>query len=60
MTKNPGLLIVICGAAAAWQIYEVTTAVEAPSRAVIILHYMFLICLLLGVASAAYRLLRSQ
>ncbi len=60
MTKNPLLMIVIFAAAAAWQIYEITTATEEPSRPVMIMHYVFLAGLLIGIAGAVFNALRAR
>ena len=53
MTKNPWLMIAIFAAAAAWQIYDIASATEAPSRAVVIMQYVFVACLLLGIVGTA-------
>jgi hypothetical protein len=42
MPKNPLAIMLICAAVAARQIFELTTATEAPSQAVQALHYIFL------------------
>jgi hypothetical protein len=60
MSKNPVLMLVIFSAAAAWQIYDIASATEAPSRAVMVLQYVLLAGLLLGVAGTAYRALRAR
>jgi len=59
MSKNPVLMLVIFSAAAAWQIYDIASATEAPSRAVMVLQYVLLAGLLLGVAGTAYRALHA-
>jgi len=58
--KNPGIMIALFTAAAAWQIYDLATATEAPSRAVLTLQYVLLAGLLLGIASAVFNLLRAE
>ena len=58
--KNPGIMLAIFAVAAAWQIYDLTTATEAPSRAVSTLQYALLASLLLGIAGALFNLLRPQ
>jgi hypothetical protein len=58
--KNPGILLAIFAAAAAWQIYDLATATETPSRAGLTLQYVLLAGLLLGIAGALFNLLRSQ
>ena len=60
MSKNPVLMLVIFSAVAAWQIYDIASATEAPGRAVMILHYVFLAGLLLGIAGAGYDMLRAR
>jgi hypothetical protein len=60
LSKNPVLMLVIFSAAAAWQIYDIASATEAPSRAVMVLQYVLLAGLLLGVAGTAYRALRAR
>jgi hypothetical protein len=60
MSKNPMLIFVIFSAAAAWQIYDIASATEAPSRAVMILQYVLLAGLLLGIAGTAYNALRAR
>ncbi len=58
--KNPMLMLAIFSAAAAWQIYDIASATEAPSRAVMMLQYVFLAGLLLGIAGTAYAALRAR
>jgi hypothetical protein len=60
MSKNPMLMLVIFSAVATWQIYDIASATEAPSRAVMTLQYVFLAALLLGIASTAYNALRAR
>jgi hypothetical protein len=60
MSKNPLPMLVIISAAAAWQIYDITSATEAPNRAVMILQYGLLAGLLLGIAGTAYNALRAR
>ncbi len=60
MSKNPMLMLVIFSAVAAWQIYDIASATEAPSRAVMILQYVLLAGLLLGIAGTAYNALRAR
>ena len=60
MSKNPLLILVIFSAVAAWQVYDIASATEAPSRAVMVLQYVLLAGLLLGVAGTAYRALRAR
>ena len=58
--KNPGIMLAVFAAAAAWQIYDLAMATEAPSRAVLILQYVLLAGLFLGIAGAVFNLLRGQ
>jgi hypothetical protein len=58
--KNPGIMLAVFAAAAAWQIYDLTMATEAPSRAVLILQYVLLAGLFLAIAGAVFNLLRGQ
>ncbi len=60
MFKNPMLMLVIFSAAAAWQIYDIASATETPSRAVMILQYVLLAGLLLGIAGTAYNAMRAR
>jgi hypothetical protein len=59
-TKNSGVMIVAFAAVAVWQIYDMSTATEAPSRALAILQYVLLAGLLLGLVGAVLNFLRSQ
>ncbi len=59
-TKNSGVMIVAFAAVAVWQIYDMSTATEAPSRALTILQYVLLAGLLLGLVGAVLNFLRSQ
>ena len=59
-TKNSGVMILAFAAVAVWQIYDMSTATEAPSRALAILQYVLLAGLLLGLVGAVLNFLRSQ
>jgi len=59
-TKNSGVMILAFAAVAAWQIYDMSTATEAQSRALTILQYVLLAGLLLGLVGAVLNFLRSQ
>lgn len=59
-TKNSGVMIVAFAAVAAWQIYDMATATETPSRALTILQYVLLVGLLIGFIGAVLNFLRSQ
>ncbi len=58
--KHPGIMLAVFAAAATWQIYDLATATETPSRAVLTLQYVLLAGLLLGIASAAFNLMRAE
>ncbi len=58
--KNPGIMLAVFAAAAAWQIYDLASATEAPSRAVLTLQYVLLAGLLIGIAGAVFNLLRAE
>jgi hypothetical protein len=53
-------MILAFAAVAAWQIYDMSTATEALSRALTILQYVLLAGLLLGLVGAVLNFLRSQ
>jgi hypothetical protein len=53
-------MIVAFAAVAAWQIYDMATATETPSRSLAILQYVLLAGLLIGFAGAVLNFLRSQ
>jgi hypothetical protein len=59
-TKNSGVMIVAFAAVAGWQIYDMATATETPSRALVILQYVLLIGLLVGLVGALLNFVRSQ
>jgi hypothetical protein len=59
-TKNSGVMIVAFAAVAGWQIYDMATATEAPSRALYILQYVLLVALLVGLVGALLNFVRSQ
>src|SRR5262249_53069966 len=58
--KNSGVMIVAFAAVAAWQIYDMATATETPSRALAVLQYVLLAGLLVGLIGALLNFLRSQ
>jgi hypothetical protein len=51
MSKNPGLWIVILGVVILWNIYDMTSATEAPSQGITILHWVLLICGVAGIGA---------
>lgn len=51
MSDNPGKLVLWTAAMAAgvaWQIYDLTSATEAPNQAVTVMSYIFLAGMLIG------------
>jgi len=59
-TKNSGVMIVAFAAVATWQIYDIATTSETPSRTFAILQYVLLAGLLLGLVGALLNFVRSQ
>jgi hypothetical protein len=59
-TKNSGVMIVAFAAVAAWQIYDIATATETPSRALAVLQYVLLAGLLIGLVGALLNFVRSE
>ena len=59
-TKNSGVMVVAFAAVAGWQIYDMATATETPSRALVILQYVLLVGLLVGLVGALLNFVRSQ
>jgi hypothetical protein len=57
---NWGKLALMNGAVAAWLIYDMSTAVEGPSRAVAILQYVLLAGALIGLALALVKLMSAK
>ena len=53
-------MIAAFAAIAAWQIYDMVTATETPSRALAVLQYVLLAGLLIGLIGAVLNFLRSQ
>jgi len=59
--KSQWTRMALIGAAlVAWQLYELASATEAPSRAVLTLHYIFLSCGLISVGAALVAYLKSE
>lgn len=50
--KNPRVSAIACAAVAAWLIYSMATATEAPSTALAVLQYAFIAGALLGLVGA--------
>ena len=53
--KRWGLRALISGAVAAWLIYDMASATEAPSQALAILHYVLLALLLISFVCALWK-----
>ncbi|MGB6352288.1 MAG: hypothetical protein WBG10_19920 [Pseudolabrys sp.] len=58
--KNPRIMLAVFAAAATWQIYDLATTTEAPSRSVLTLQYVLLAGLLVGIAGAVFNLMRAE
>ncbi len=52
-----GRLALLFAAVAAWNIYDLSSATEAPRQAVLIMQYTFLAGSLLGLAGALFKLM---
>jgi hypothetical protein len=50
-----GRLALLCAAVAAWNIYDITSATEAPRQAVMIMQYFLLVCALFGLCGALFK-----
>ena len=59
-TPNWGLMALTTGAVSAWLVYDIASAVEAPSRAVAVLQYFLLACGLIGFAGALVQLVSGK
>lgn len=46
--KNWGLQVALCTGVVAWQVYELASATEAPSTALLALQYFLIACGLVG------------
>jgi hypothetical protein len=46
--KNWGLQVALCAGVVVWQVYELATATEAPSTALLALQYILIACGLVG------------
>jgi len=57
---NWTLQAALCGGVVAWQAYEMATAVEAPSTALLSLQWALLICGLVGGVGALVMLARGE
>jgi hypothetical protein len=56
MPKNPLVRMLMMAVVGAWVVYDMATATEAPSRALEILHYVLLACLLIGLIGTGIQL----
>lgn len=56
MPKNPFVRMAILAVVAAWIVYDMSTAVEAPSRALEVLQYVLLACALVGLVGTGLQL----
>lgn len=52
MPKNPLVRVLLLAVVLLWLIYDMATATEAPSQGVEILHYVLLVCALLGLVGS--------
>ena len=52
---NPAIMGLVSAAVAVWLIYDISTASEAPSRALAILQYVLLACALIGAGGLLVR-----
>ena len=57
---NWGVRALITGAVAAWLVYDIATATEEPSRAVMILQYVLLAGTLIGFAGSLAQLMAAK
>jgi hypothetical protein len=55
-----GRTAVLTAAVAAWQIYDMSTAVEAPRQALMLLQYFLLACALIGCVGSLVMLTREN
>jgi hypothetical protein len=51
-----GRMALLTAAVAAWTIYDLSTATEAPRQAVLIMHYVALTLALIGLAGSLFKL----
>jgi hypothetical protein len=54
--SNWGKMALINAAVAAWIVYDLSTATEAPRQAVMIMQYVFLTFSLIGLAGSLFKL----
>jgi hypothetical protein len=57
---NWGKLALMNGAVAAWLLYDISTATEEPSRAVVIMQYVFLAGASIGLAASLVKLMSAK
>lgn len=58
--RNSGRLALVSAAVAAWLIYDMATASEAPSRALATLQYALLACALIGLVGSVVKLMSAR
>jgi len=56
--KNWGLQAALCAGVVAWQVYELATATEAPSSAMLTLQYILIACGMVGGVGALIMMAR--
>ena len=56
MPKNPLVRMLLMGVVTAWIIFDMATAVEAPSRALQVMQYFLLACALIGLVGTGIQL----
>lgn len=57
--KNWGLQVALCAGVVAWQVYDLATATEAPSTALLALQYFLIACGLVGGVGGLVMMTRS-
>jgi hypothetical protein len=60
MNKNPGLWIFLTAGVVLWQLYDISSRTEEPSRAVAAMQWIFLICAALGCVGAVMQYLKQK
>ena len=56
----PALIVRKCGAVGAWLIYDISSAEEAPSQALAILHYVLLALLIVSFVGSVWKYLTAE
>jgi hypothetical protein len=57
--KNWGLQVALCAGVVAWQVYDLATATEAPSSALLALQYVLIACGLIGGVGGLVMMMRA-